>query len=357
MAPDLPPEVWSIIAEHMETPQEWAKACGTCHTSFGVHLARFGAIPMSFRELCWFAKRWQSATAVGLDLSYCVSDCFGRLWPDSPQADQWCAELDAIIAASRAGSFGNLSQLGVTLGMSQPFKWITAVLSRAINLQLLQLKTLKPQILPQMRHLKHLVLCFSHGQGMPKNFCTPLDCLRTLYLGTYSLPGDTGDLHLPALYLHRCLHLQAVSFENMLPGDLTVPDGCTVSMASDIKTCLKVPAIWHQATSARFSAAEHDGHLVTSFFSHVHQNLTCLEIHTTATTSLMDFAAAFPKLKHLSVTSVHGDCVMIVPTTLTSFELATDASPLFKLQTSKPWQKACVRSDWLGAAGNASWIC
>lgn len=179
-----------------------------------------------------------------------------------------------------------------------------------------------------------------------------MDCLRTLYLGTYSLPGDTGDLHLPALYMHRCLQLQALSFENTPPCDLTVPDGCTVSMASDINTCLKVPATWHQATSARFSAAEHDGHLVTTcrFFSHVHQNLTRLEIHAIATTPQMDFAAAFPKLKHLSVTSVHGDCVMIVPTTLTSFELATDASPLIQTANIKALAESlcALRLAWSG---------
>ena len=146
-APELPSEVWSIIAGHMGWHRFWAKACGTNQSTFKVQLIHVKANPTSLPELRWVAKRWRCAQNIGL---YCHARARNSL------ANGMLAELDASIACSSTASFGNLCQLGVSFDPGESDEWLYTILSRAVRLQLLEMTVVSGQSLPNMGRLKHL---------------------------------------------------------------------------------------------------------------------------------------------------------------------------------------------------------
>ncbi len=56
MTPDLPLKVWSAIAEHFNHDRDWARACGTCRTSFRVQPSSTAmkAAVRSLSEQLWY---------------------------------------------------------------------------------------------------------------------------------------------------------------------------------------------------------------------------------------------------------------------------------------------------------------
>lgn len=323
--PALPPDVWSIIARHIDSHKEWAKACGTCRATFGVQLARVRAIPRSLQELRWFANRWRFARVISFHYAVRYGDAL-VCGPDMA-AGSMLAEQDAIMASSPAGSFGNLRQIGVSVETALP-EWFSIILSRAGNLQLLKLESISTCLLPIMCRLKHLML----NTKLKKGFCTrvgELTCMETLHISytdmSWAYRGE-HDAQMPALDLRACPQLRAVSFEHIVPVALELPPGCTTHISSTAHLCLKAWDSWQRASSGIIDASRspYAQDALAQLLSRPHHNLTSVQITLSHYSSFLDLNLAFPHLKQLRICARWVASVK-VPDTLSKLNIQSGA--------------------------------
>ena len=321
MTLELPLEVWTIIAEHIvhssKNLRDWARASGTCRTSFSVQLAEIKAKPETLSELQWVLKRSQCAKVLALDL-----------WKCSDDAELSSPELDARMEDCAAMCLSNMSQLGVCLKSSEPQHWLTALLCSAANLQLLQMELTCPQSVPPLRFLKHMVLYLKPFLEVEDSFCSQfgnLPCLETLNMQLTLRDREFCLRHLrvelPALDLRSCGHLRAVNFHDILPAAIKVPVGCAVFVTCMAEYCANAWASWRHVCTTLFLDAGHRAHINSYIPKLPCQGLRFLILNLEKGRDSIDLAGVFPNLETLRLYYSGHNLRVKLPAKLCSFYL------------------------------------
>lgn len=324
MAPELPLEVWNLIAGNLSA-KCWAKACGTCQASFRAQLARIRLDPENSAKLQWLTKRWHTTGIISLQLRGC---------PESLRSQLYASIVKSLHSADPAGSFSNLAQIGISIDDVQPAAWLTSLLTRAVKLEVLLLDVLNVQPLPPLGRLKHLLLYINRHQKLSESLCTSLaglPCLQTLCIGVLwrqqhpSLHNSQNqDVAAPALDLRSCTQMHAVSFQALVPASLKLPDGCTAHFECDLRSCETARDSWSHATSAIIHGWWIQD-LLPGFFGRTCQQLTSLTLYTMPDMWKLNIASAFPNLKYLSVSSGQ-DVSVTLPASLNSSTLCIEGT-------------------------------
>ena len=241
--PQLPQEVWTIIAGHM-TVRDWVRISSACRTMHSVRLDTILAKPKSLAELLWVAKRWQHAWSLDLDFEPL---CSRRLFTQSCfnyRGEQLRpSELQALMF-EQAAPFCVLQALSLNLGewwgSTGPQEWLFPMLVQSSQLRVLHLKMRKSVMLPVLGQLTHLSVSSSH---LPHHCTRGFGDLPRLQVLVLCIENYAEDNHARELNVHRgldlrqCKQLRALVLKNRMPISLQCPEGCSVCVESQVTLC------------------------------------------------------------------------------------------------------------------------
>ncbi|BDA51380.1 hypothetical protein COCOBI_18-2570 [Coccomyxa sp. Obi] len=238
--PQLPAEIWSLIAANMST-KEWVQISRTCKMFCRVEPA--GPVCLEaggktgHNALTWLTQHTPSASSVAVNMDMAVDDVHRFI--------QQSGSISCSMDLRRL----HIQAAPKVLDTSLVFQsWMEAYLqAHAYTLEVVSLRIWNLKTVPALLQLQHLMLATRKNLRQPilESFAH-LPSLQSLWLGCDSLKQPDQPYEVD---LRGCTNLQRVGFGTTLPKAFHVPPACLVAIDCTARAALNDRELWRDRSS------------------------------------------------------------------------------------------------------------